>query len=1073
MTRLSIIFPFFLLLCTSSFGQSKPQTVTDIEDLINKEQFEQADKIVRQRIDYFIKIKNADTLSYYAAYVGKLALYRQNIQVAKQEAIFFLNNVRNKFPYAGQLVRIHTNLAYFFGRAGDYSFAYHIAKTIDDYFSIKRHLIPTETQRIYFALGDFASEAGKYDLARSKYLMALQHLKKVPYPDKELIVIASSALGLTMRLSSKLDSAVYYYKKSLGMIDQIKNTPYNYFRRSVTENSLGAVYSALGQPNDALRLYQQSFDNGKKFIDSPTPHDLKKQASLYQLHTASNMGAECLRLNNFTKANDFFKYVYEQKIIRNSKDSFEMGKSLIPLAVICNNRHQYEKALSYGLLAIDCFAKGQNDLTGWAADAYSQVATAFFGLKNNDKANTFYKEADLRYRISEGKQYTDQYLNFQGLLSDFYIKTGQNDKAKGIAEKGLYFSVKTQGLKSFATAKSLKHLAAVQVSAGSYAQSKKSCESALRILHTLLSKSKSHIDSLNIEKEMVYPIVGKARSSYFLRKNPDSAFIKTLLSQLKVGTKIVEKQKFALNEQEDINLFLAENKSLTDFIKQLNIQLLKLSGNKKYVDDIVNTHENSIYTRIRSRMDKQKAIHFAHLSDAVQEEEAKIKKQMTLKVNDSSEKGVQLYIDAIAKWNVFQQKLKTQYPAYYKMRYGSSSIPVKELCKLIPEGLTVVRYIFSDSALFALVASKYKQAFITLQPRQLDAHIVKLNGAGNNEATTTLLSYQLYQQLWQPLQNEIKTKRVMVIPDGILYHLSFEILTPIATSSFAGLSKKCLLNKYAISYHYSLLELQPVNQHTKRKGNFVAFVPGFSDKEKQQYLSVVQKDSLNMDRVYLSLLPLPFTTKLADKISATLGGSIFSNNASTLTNFQKEADNHRIIHIGTHAEANNDYPEYSRLIFAKDSNNFKAENSVYLYDIYNYNLNSDLAVLTACESGKPGYQDGEGMISMAHAFNYAGSKSMMTGLWKLDEQATTIITESFYNNLRKGLSKDESLQQAKLRYLENADGRMLAPQYWAGLVIMGDISPIELSKSNSFWYYIVVGITLFLTAIAFFLKRKR
>jgi CHAT domain-containing protein len=61
--------------------------------------------------------------------------------------------------------------------------------------------------------------------------------------------------------------------------------------------------------------------------------------------------------------------------------------------------------------------------------------------------------------------------------------------------------------------------------------------------------------------------------------------------------------------------------------------------------------------------------------------------------------------------------------------------------------------------------------------------------------------------------------------------------------------------------------------------------------------------------------------------------------------------------------------------------------------------------LTACESGKPGYEDGEGMISLTHAFNYAGSESIVTGLWKIDEQASALLLDIFYKNLRKRVTK--------------------------------------------------------------------
>src|SRR5690606_17190535 len=154
-------------------------------------------------------------------------------------------------------------------------------------------------------------------------------------------------------------------------------------------------------------------------------------------------------------------------------------------------------------------------------------------------------------------------------------------------------------------------------------------------------------------------------------------------------------------------------------------------------------------------------------------------------------------------------------------------------------------------------------------------------------------------------------------------------------------------------------------------------------------------DTLSIDKSYLKMLPLPFSLRLANKLENKFGGHVFIGNASTVSNFKENAGNHSIIYIGTHAESNNQYPEYSRLFFAKDMATPTADNSLYLYDIYNQNLNADLAVLTACETGQSNFFPGEGMISMAHAFNYAGSESVLTGLWKIDERASIVIVEAF------------------------------------------------------------------------------
>jgi CHAT domain-containing protein len=69
------------------------------------------------------------------------------------------------------------------------------------------------------------------------------------------------------------------------------------------------------------------------------------------------------------------------------------------------------------------------------------------------------------------------------------------------------------------------------------------------------------------------------------------------------------------------------------------------------------------------------------------------------------------------------------------------------------------------------------------------------------------------------------------------------------------------------------------------------------------------------------------------------------------------------------------------------------------------------------------------MISLAHSFNYAGSESILTSLWKIDEQSSAQIIENFYGYIKKGLPKDEALQKAKLDYIATASGRTIAPQY--------------------------------------------
>ncbi|MEO0572700.1 MAG: CHAT domain-containing protein, partial [Bacteroidota bacterium] len=305
------------------------------------------------------------------------------------------------------------------------------------------------------------------------------------------------------------------------------------------------------------------------------------------------------------------------------------------------------------------------------------------------------------------------------------------------------------------------------------------------------------------------------------------------------------------------------------------------------------------------------------------------------------------------------------------------------------------------------------------------------------------------------------------------FNINFEALTFARIDSFKELANKSLLTKHNISYQYSLSLIDKKRPKKIFDNEYVGFSPAFTSKMKEDYkLSLV--DSTKIDKTYLSLLPQPWTTSLTQKSSRMFNGDAFTNEDATKQLFLNHANEHKIIHIGTHAESNNYSPEFSKLVFAKSltKTEISDENSLYAYEIYNKNLNSELAILTACNTGKPTYQPGEGMISLAHAFNYAGSESILTSLWQIDEQSSTQILEHFYNYLEEGKRKDEALRLAKLDYLKTAEGRTLHPQYWAGLILMGDTKSIEISKQVPLGYWLV-GLFFLVVVLVFAINKLK
>jgi CHAT domain-containing protein len=159
---------------------------------------------------------------------------------------------------------------------------------------------------------------------------------------------------------------------------------------------------------------------------------------------------------------------------------------------------------------------------------------------------------------------------------------------------------------------------------------------------------------------------------------------------------------------------------------------------------------------------------------------------------------------------------------------------------------------------------------------------------------------------------------------------------------------------------------------------------------------------------------------------------------------------------------------FSKLIFAKDS---IEDGYLHTYEIFGQNLNADLAVLSACNSGNGTLVSGEGVLSMAHAFTHAGCPSVLMTKWDVDEKSTSTILNHFYENLRAGKSKSEALRDAKLTFLENSPAVLHDPYYWAGLVLIGDDSALFDKPWYSSWIGLM-GIVILLFTLIFFGWKK-
>lgn len=1070
---LSVFTLLFLLNSEVVFTQNDSLTgVAYIQNLLDKDALQEAKSELKKQLDLYRTKKNTDSLLKYMSLVGSVKLAQGNHDLAIKNIESFAKEL-NQYNDLYVDKEVLLELAWIYDDAGYTKRAY---STVEEALKIARKIKDPKKaniSRIYHNLGYLASNLGDIVLAKKQYGISVKMMEKEYDKDFESLQKTYNSLGGMMWYSSKLDSSLYYFNLAYKMLDSVqKNDMNSYYRPALVKMNIAVLNHSLGHIDDAIEASKEVISSFQKYLDVSTDESRKLRALKNQLAAIDNLGSFYHSIGEFERADELITYSYNKKLKTLAPDDFNITISQIISTQAKIGLQDFEAGKILIDQAIERINNSKSTQLYWHASALSTKAEISDELKDYEAAEKYFKAADSIYRKSLGKnEYSRDFLDEMIDMSQFYAKINNSEKAISLAEESYNF-IKTSDFKN--TLQGFHHilnLAEVHYKLKDYNQAIVYSNEALNLINDKNLASTNFTDSIQIQYRKPKALLINAKSKYYLQNNKSETFLKDLLIQMENGVTILSQRKETIKSYDDLSLLITENNELFDFSKQLELDLYNKTKDEAYLTNFLTIHESSLYNRIRSRLNLKNNMTFAHIPKEVIARETVLKSKINTSIESTNDESFELFFKANANWNSFLDSLKTSYPKYYKMRYASIEESLDHIQKNIPKNSTVIRYLFSDKNLYAVVITETEKHLFKLDFRDVKSQILQLTEQQMDIETTSKLLNKLYASLWQPLESFIKTKKVIIIPDGELFNLSFEMLSNKQLSSYEEFSTNSLLSKYIISYNYSLFLIDKENKNLGFKNNFIAFVPEFNDKMKQDYQLKIE-DSIDIDKTYLTLLPQPFTKDLAKKSSQMFKGESFLNEKSTEHIFKNTAKEHKIIHIGTHAESNNLSPELSRLVFAKstDTTGINEDGYLYTYEIYNINLASNLAILTACETGKPTYQAGEGMISLAHAFNYAGSESILTSLWKVDEQSSAEIISHFYKYIKKGMDKDEALQQAKLDYLKTAKGRTMSPQYWAGLVIMGDTTPIDITSSSYITYWIIGLLVVFI--LIFILSRR-
>lgn len=885
--------------------------------------------------------------------------------------------------------------------------------------------------------------AGNYLQAQKGYLQLFNfHLKN---KNLNRAAEAKSDISVLYFFQSDFKSAISHCKDGLTLLPKGMGNDTIRFR---INRFLGLYYSSLPETDSSAYFYQvaQQLAEKSKLVSN--------NAEIIGFY--NDLGIIELKKVNLGKAEKYFK---------KAESSFHLDKTF-DQSIIFNNlgrcyllQKKYIKASEYYDLAIKKVSNyGQKYLL------FLNAAFCEIKLNNPPKAQELFDQSWAFYKKSRTTLDAKPDVAF---LTAFHLDKGvfyQEQKQFDLAQKAYWTAIKLSASQTgIEVSECYKYLAEISQEKKQIAESLKLYQKAMIAAHSSFKSENIYFNpplkNILYERELFRAFIGKASAlQEFYNQSKQFIHLKLSLETSLLAIELGEKMRRSY-ETADAKLFFTENyqKAYADAIETAYL-LYERTHQPIYQQNIFDLMEKSKATALadawRETDIKPKTVPTELLTQEKTLHQVIVSLEIALKKeNDVLKKQTLNEKLATAQVTLLQlkEKFEKDFPNYYYLKYKQQSVPIQDIQrKLLNSETALIEFFINQNTLFIFTITHnkstiYKHNISTDFKSMLNNF--RLLIAQNPMSKVYIgqqLSAQLYQQLITPIFPLLKDKkRIIFIRDGELNNLPFEVLAPSGTDY--------LLKHFAISYGYST-NLLFSRESKQTHHQTLAFAPFADSKLKSENI----RDK--------SLRPLPASEGEVSGIS----GDVYLNDDATKSKFLETYQSHGIIHLATHATTDDHEPNNSFIAFYPDNQDYK----LVTQELYDLDLSqTQLVVLSACEAGRGKLQKGEGVISLARAFAYAGCPSVITTLWNAHDETTANISERLYQYLRKGLPTDEALRMAKLDFLQSDLGNKYEhPYYWANFILIGKSEKIE--DYTTLWLLIVSGLIL-LGILGSYFYRKR
>ncbi len=336
-------------------------------------------------------------------------------------------------------------------------------------------------------------------------------------------------------------------------------------------------------------------------------------------------------------------------------------------------------------------------------------------------------------------------------------------------------------------------------------------------------------------------------------------------------------------------------------------------------------------------------------------------------------------------------------------------LTLKQAQAVLEPETTLLEYFVSGEQLALWVIDRERADFVTIPVRRRDL-ILKVRalrqriseptrqGAGLKES-----SQELYRLLIEPARQKIRGKELLIVPHDVLHYVPFGAL--IAANG------RYLIEDFPLEY-LSSASLMQFTKEKKKTGRETVLALGNPD---------LGDESFN----------LRFAEREAKEIATVFPkSSVLLRGQATKARVVALGPANDILHFAVHAEFNQEDPTSSALLLVREGNE---DGKLKVREIFALDLKADLVVLSACETGLGKISNGDEIVGLTRAFIYAGTPSVITTLWKVNDRASYELMKEFYLQL-KTAKKSAALRQAQLKIMKEFP----QPFFWAAFGLTGE-----------------------------------